>query len=76
MGKSKGGGGPDDGPKTVSEAIREAIRAQELTAYAVAKRAGVSVDAVQRFLNGERGLTLATVDKVAVALGLELRPRD
>lgn len=74
MGESKPD--PTPGPRTISETIRETIRARGLTAYAVAKSAAVSVDAVQRFLNGERGLSLATADKVAAALGLELRPRD
>jgi plasmid maintenance system antidote protein VapI len=46
----------------VSHALREAIHDQGLTAYALAKQAEVSVDAVQRFLNEERGLSLATVD--------------
>jgi transcriptional regulator with XRE-family HTH domain len=58
----------------VSSALRNTIRARGLTAYATAKQAGVSVDAVQRFLNDERGLTLATVDKLAVALELTLCP--
>ena len=56
----------------ISEALRGAIRRLGLTAYAVAKGARVSVDAVQRFLNRERGLTLATVDKVAASLSLTL----
>jgi hypothetical protein len=58
----------------ISRALRETIRERELTAYAAAKRAGVSVDAVQRFMNDERGLTLATVDKLADALELTLCP--
>jgi plasmid maintenance system antidote protein VapI len=61
-----------DGGGPVSRGLREAISEQGLTAYAAAKRAGVSVDAIQRFLNAERGLTLATVDKLARALGLSL----
>ena len=61
-------------PMTISQALRDTIRQRGLTAYAVAKRAGVSVDAVQRFLNGQRGLTLATADKLAVALCLVVRP--
>jgi transcriptional regulator with XRE-family HTH domain len=56
----------------VSQALRQTIRKQGLTAYATAKQAGVSVDAVQRFLNDERGLNLATVDKLANALELTL----
>jgi plasmid maintenance system antidote protein VapI len=62
------------GTVTISQALRDTIRQRGLTAYAAAKQAGVSVDAVQRFLNGQRGLTLATADKLAVALGLVVRP--
>jgi plasmid maintenance system antidote protein VapI len=62
--------------KPVSSSLRKTIRERELTAYATAKRAGVSVDAVQRFLNSERGLTLATVDKLADALELTLCPDE
>ena len=63
-----------EGP--VSKGLREAISERRLTAYAAAKRAGVSVDAIQRFLKEERGLTLSTVDKLADALGLSLCPDD
>ena len=65
-----------DGRGPVSRGLREAIDERGLTAYAAAKRAGVSVDAIQRFLKDERGLTLATVDKLARALGLSLCPDD
>ena len=61
---------------TVSEALRDTIRKKGLTAYAAAKQSGVSVDAVQRFLNDQRGLTLGTVDKLAGSLGLTLCPTD
>ncbi len=64
----------EDGP--VSKGLREAISERGLTAYAAAKQAGVSVDAIQRFLKEERGLTLSTVDKLADALGLTLCPDD
>jgi hypothetical protein len=60
----------------VSQSLRDVIRVRGLTAYATAKRAGVSVDAVQRFLNAERGLNLGTVDKLADALGLTLCRKD
>jgi plasmid maintenance system antidote protein VapI len=61
-------------PPPVSRALRKTIRERGLTAYAAAKQAGVSVDAVQRFMNDERGLNLATVDKLALALDLTLCP--
>ncbi len=60
----------------VSKALRDAISERGLTAYAAAKRAGVSVDAIQRFLKEQRGLTLATVDKLAHSLGLTLCPTE
>jgi plasmid maintenance system antidote protein VapI len=56
----------------VSQALRKTIREKGLTAYATAKQAGVSVDAVQRFISEKRGLTLETVDKLAGALDLTL----
>ena len=58
--------------KPVSRVLREVIQKRGLTAYATAKKAGVSVDAVQRFINDERGLTLGTVDKIADSLDLKL----
>jgi hypothetical protein len=60
----------------VNRMLRKTIRARGLTAYATAPQAGVSVDAVQRFLKRERGLTLATVDKLSVALDLTLCPDE
>ncbi len=60
----------------VSQALRDAISERGLTAYAAAKRAGVSVDAIQRFLKEKRGLTLSTVDKLADSLGLRLCPNE
>ena len=62
--------------KKVSEELRDVITKRGLTAYSAAKQAGVSVDAIQRFLNAQRGLTLATVDKLAESLGLTLCPSE
>lgn len=58
--------------KPISHALRDTLINRGLTAYSAAKQAGVSVDAVQRFLNEERGLTLGTVDKIADSLDLTL----
>lgn len=61
------------GPPTIGETIKAVIHERGLTAYAVAKAAGINAAPVQRFLGGERGLTLGTVEKIALALGLVLR---
>lgn len=58
--------------KPISRGLKKAIQRRHLTAYATAKQADVSVDAVQRFMNDERGLTLGTIDKIADALDLKL----
>ncbi len=60
---------------TASETLKEIIRARRLTAYTLAKMSGASVDPIQRFLNGERGLSIATFDRLADALGLDLVER-
>jgi transcriptional regulator with XRE-family HTH domain len=57
---------------TISEQLREAIRQRGLTAYKVAKDAGVSHTIVQRFLDGDRGLKLDSADKIARTLRLRL----
>jgi transcriptional regulator with XRE-family HTH domain len=56
----------------ISEQLREAIRRRGLTAYKVAKDAGVSHTIVQRFLDGDRGLNLDSADKIARTLRLRL----
>lgn len=55
----------------LSDQLREVI-ASRGTAYAVAKSADVDPGIIQRFLTGERGLTVATLDRLAEALGLRL----
>ena len=70
-----GSQGGRDERTPLDEALKSRIRDRGLTAYALAKLAEVRPHVVQRFLNGERGLTLATADKLAGVLGLELTPR-
>lgn len=62
-------------PTSLTDVLRRAIvDYKEGTASVIARDAGVSVDAVQRFLDGERGLTLETSDKIARAMGYRLVP--
>ena len=58
---------------SISEQLKAAVEANG-TAYRAAKESGVEVSAVQRFLNGERDLRLASAAKLCEALGLELKP--
>jgi transcriptional regulator with XRE-family HTH domain len=64
---------PDQAPVGMMEqTIKDRMKALSLTAYAAGKMSGVSPTVIQRFLNGERGLTLATADKLCQALDLTL----
>jgi ribosome-binding protein aMBF1 (putative translation factor) len=60
----------------VETALRQAIADSGLTAYALAKRAGVDVAIVTRFMRGQRSIRIEAVSKLADALGLELAPKD
>jgi type II secretory pathway component PulM len=63
-------------PPTLSEVIKSTIAEHGLTSYQVAKLAGVNEAQVQRFVKGERGLSLITAEKICTALGLALGPID
>jgi plasmid maintenance system antidote protein VapI len=56
----------------LEEAIRNRIRSLNLTPYRVGKMTKVDASVIQRFMAGERGLTLATADKLCQALDLTL----
>jgi plasmid maintenance system antidote protein VapI len=56
----------------ISRGLRKSIEKRGLSAYQTAKQAGVSVDAVLRFMKDQRGLTLGTADKIAESLALDI----
>jgi plasmid maintenance system antidote protein VapI len=64
-------------PTTISGQLLAAIQAEVergTTLYRIAADSGVSQPQVSRFVSGERGLTLPSIDRLAVYLGLELSP--
>lgn len=60
---------------TISEALKRAIRDSGKSVYQLAKESGVSHPVLFRFLSGERDIRLATADKLAAALEIEVRRR-
>lgn len=52
--------------------IRAAFKQSGLTIYRLAKDSGVSQPVVSRFVNGKRGITLATASKLVETLKLEV----
>jgi hypothetical protein len=55
--------------------LQAAIRSCGETLTAIAKGSGVSQPVLQRFMSGERGITLATAGKLAAYLHLRLLPQ-
>lgn len=54
--------------------IRDAVRADGRSLYRLALDCGVDVAVIQRFTSGERGITLATAEKICHAVRITLRP--
>ncbi|MBX3440369.1 MAG: helix-turn-helix transcriptional regulator [Planctomycetaceae bacterium] len=57
---------------TVTDTLRQAIRASGKTHYQLAKEAGIAPNQLDLFVSGVRGLRLETLDKLAPVLGLRL----
>ncbi len=55
-----------------SEVVREAIRESGLPIRELARRTGVEVSALSRFVNEQVGISLTTFEKLAPALGLRV----
>lgn len=64
--------GAGDAPLTSQ--LRAAIAATGQSLYAIAQASGVPAPVLQRFINGQRGITLETAGKLAVYLRLALLP--
>ncbi len=58
-----------------SDQLRRAIRDCGMTRYAIAVRTGIDQGTLSKFMKGERGLSLAAIDKLMDTLGLEIQPR-
>jgi hypothetical protein len=58
--------------RTVSDQLRDAIRDCGISVRQLGRRADVDDGQIHRFMSGERGLNLDTVDRIAGTLGLRL----
>jgi plasmid maintenance system antidote protein VapI len=59
--------------KNLVDQLRKAIADSGETEYAIAKGSGVSQSVVNRFVHGQRSISLDTAAKLCAYLGLELR---
>ncbi len=60
--------------KSISERLREELQKSGWTPSTIGRAAGVSPGIIHRFLSGERGLALDTIDRICDVLALELTP--
>jgi Helix-turn-helix len=65
----------DAGNAPLTRQLQAAIASTGQSLYAIAHASGVAAPVLQRFVNGERGITLDTASKLADYLGLTLAPK-
>lgn len=58
----------------VGDRLRTAILDAPVSRYRMARETGVSESILSRFVRGERGLDLTSIDRLAAYLGLDLIP--
>ena len=56
----------------IIEAIRKAVKASGKSRYVLARESGVTEGQLSRLMSGQRGLSADNLEKLAVALGLEI----
>jgi transcriptional regulator with XRE-family HTH domain len=59
-------------PKKISDQIRIAIDDSGLSRYRIAKDTELDQSALGKFYNGERGLSMESLDRIGVYLGLRI----
>jgi transcriptional regulator with XRE-family HTH domain len=59
----------------LSDQLRQAIADSGLTRYRISQATGISEAGLGKFVHGERGLSLESIDRLAEFLNLELTVR-
>ena len=58
--------------KPISQQLRDAIEASELSRYRICKEIELSESTMSHFMAGECGLQLSTIDRLGKLLGLSI----
>ena len=61
--------------KAFSDQLREAIRISDSSCYAIHKATGIDQAVLSKFLSGERGMLMPSIDALVEFLNLELIER-
>ena len=59
-------------PKPISQQLREAIDASEMSRYRICKEIKLPESTMSHFMAGRCGLQLSTIDRLGALLGLQL----
>ena len=59
-------------PKKMSDQLRMAVDASEMTRYRIALEADLDHATLSRFMNGKGGLSVDSMDRLVEVLGLDL----
>lgn len=57
---------------SLSDELRQAVERSGLSRYAIWQQASIDQGSMSKFMAGERGLTLESIDKLAELLGLHI----
>jgi plasmid maintenance system antidote protein VapI len=60
---------------SLSDSLRKAIADCGYSNYALSHLTGISQSVLNRFVSGERDITLGTASKIAVVIGAELKTK-
>lgn len=60
-------------PTRFSDQLRDIVRDCDISPAEIARQTGIDKSTLSRFLSGERGLPMATVDSLSEFLRLEIR---
>jgi plasmid maintenance system antidote protein VapI len=58
--------------ESLSDELRQAVERSGLSRYAIWQAVGIDQGSMSKFVAGERGLTLESIDKLAELLGLHI----
>jgi plasmid maintenance system antidote protein VapI len=61
--------------RSIVDQLQQAIKRSGETQYAIAHATGISQSVLNRFINGERGISLETAAKLCQYFDLDLAPR-
>jgi predicted transcriptional regulator len=60
---------------TFTDQLKQAIRDSGMTRYAISVQTGIAGSTLCKFLKGQRGMSLDSVNRLMECLELEIRPR-